>query len=891
MKINTIKTLIPAAENGAPGADSINVIVTGETIVFTEVGQINKVYVDAFLGQTQIGYDSEDFVCSSFSGDTLMDGHVSWSFRVDDDKRFCYAFKLLDKTDLDDSLDFTATVNGTAFKRLIRFTTAFDGEAGRGIKSVIEYYALSKYSTTVTGSWSTAVQTMTATNKYLWNKEVILYTDGETEEKEAHLIGTYGKGIKSVTNYYLATTEASGVTAATEGWTTTVQNVSADKKYLWNYEVVTYEDGTSTSTTPCIIGAYGDQGDALTVTSQKTEYTTSQDGDTIPTSGWQTDVPSVPEGYWLWSRTTIVYSDGTPSITYGKSRNGEDGTSVGDNLLDGANFANNYESHWTTLQGSLVKKAMGKYNGWLLDSRMTGVDVEYAAGSSASTAPTSGWQSTIPSSYTYLWARVVAHYAYGGDEYTPVYLTSYAVTSVNIKYYAAFSDTAPTTSSTWASSQTFPLYPGYRLWLKLNYVGTSVNGNAIVKTTCEMYTQTDQIVHGAAITTKLKANTWYTLSFWAKSYAYYGNRLDIFAWSDGGSYPFTDASAKKYVDGTAEDAQSDCQTIFNLTPSWKKHTLTFKTPSSLSTSYNYYIIFRAIHCNEVYICMPKLEEGTKASAFSLSAIDSIGQRGPALRGPQNWEDVAVGYSFEAGGEDEDFQDVVIYKDNYYVCAQSHTKTASNDPKTEAAKSSTTALWKIGSKFDLVATKILLADYALIKNLGAEALELYDKDGNTIFKVAKTKDSSGNEVAEVTCNTGTFKNIVVTDGTFTGTVKANLFYSPMKEIIGGYTIDLENDPAHSFLTRSPGGDSTIMLPKADDYDGVELQFYHPAGSRESYESILYSKYDNIFYREKQYESVRYLVDATTYTIPTNIMLTLKSIDGDWYVIGGDEYIKN
>lgn len=71
--------------------------------------------------------------------------------------------------------------------------------------------------------------------------------------------GTTGNGIKSITNYYLATSASSGVTTSTSGWTTTVQTMTATNKYLWNYEVVTFTSGSSTST-PCIIGAYGDKG-------------------------------------------------------------------------------------------------------------------------------------------------------------------------------------------------------------------------------------------------------------------------------------------------------------------------------------------------------------------------------------------------------------------------------------------------------------------------------------------------------------------------------------------------------------------------------------------------------------------------------------------------------
>ena len=61
--------------------------------------------------------------------------------------------------------------------------------------------------------------------------------------------------------YYLATSASSGVTRSTSGWTTSVQSVTATKKYLWNYEKITYTDNSTSYTDPVIIGVYGDKGD------------------------------------------------------------------------------------------------------------------------------------------------------------------------------------------------------------------------------------------------------------------------------------------------------------------------------------------------------------------------------------------------------------------------------------------------------------------------------------------------------------------------------------------------------------------------------------------------------------------------------------------------------
>jgi hypothetical protein len=74
------------------------------------------------------------------------------------------------------------------------------------------------------------------------------------------LNGSDGKGIKSITEHYLVTSSSSGITISSSGWTTTVQTMTATKKYLWNYETVTYTDDSTTNTSPSIIGVYGDKG-------------------------------------------------------------------------------------------------------------------------------------------------------------------------------------------------------------------------------------------------------------------------------------------------------------------------------------------------------------------------------------------------------------------------------------------------------------------------------------------------------------------------------------------------------------------------------------------------------------------------------------------------------
>lgn len=72
-----------------------------------------------------------------------------------------------------------------------------------------------------------------------------------------------GKGVVETIQYYLATSQAAGVTSSTSGWSTdiTTQKLTADKKYLWNCYQTKYSDGTSEPiSTPNVIGVYGDKG-------------------------------------------------------------------------------------------------------------------------------------------------------------------------------------------------------------------------------------------------------------------------------------------------------------------------------------------------------------------------------------------------------------------------------------------------------------------------------------------------------------------------------------------------------------------------------------------------------------------------------------------------------
>ena len=139
-----------------------------------------------------------------------------------------------------------------------------DGTNGRGIRSVTEYYGVSQNSNVRPTVWYiSSVPTLSETNKYLWNYERIFYTDGSSVTTPAVIIGCYGdkgRGIVSITEMYLATNLSTGVTKNTIGWSSSVQDISASRPYLYNYEIIKYSDNTTEETDVALIGRWGADG-------------------------------------------------------------------------------------------------------------------------------------------------------------------------------------------------------------------------------------------------------------------------------------------------------------------------------------------------------------------------------------------------------------------------------------------------------------------------------------------------------------------------------------------------------------------------------------------------------------------------------------------------------
>lgn len=201
------------------------------------------------------------------------------------------------------------------------------GNTGIGIVNIQEMYLASSLNTGVTEStsgWSNdpTTQMMTASKRYLWNYEVTQYSNSTIEKTTPKIIGVYGDqggngkdgvSITGVKNMYLATSSTS-VTKETSGWTETIQTMNKDKKYLWNYEIINYSNGSKSESEPVIIGAFGVDGNSITGIVEQYAQTDSSSIQPVD-SAWSSERPDYDPYKYMWTRSIINYSDKSSDYT------------------------------------------------------------------------------------------------------------------------------------------------------------------------------------------------------------------------------------------------------------------------------------------------------------------------------------------------------------------------------------------------------------------------------------------------------------------------------------------------------------------------------------------------------------------------------------------------
>ena len=189
-------------------------------------------------------------------------------------------------------------------------------------------------------------------------------------------------------------------------------------------------------------GTDGSDGSSIEITNTSVTYQVSSSGTTIPTGTWSSTIPTVPAGKYLWTKTTVQYSDGKNTNSYSVSRSPKDGQ----NGQDGESIT------------------------------ITSTSITYQASTNGTTVPSGQWSSTIPSvpNGQFLWTRTIVTYSDGTS--TTSYSVSrfgvdgadaYTVIFGNENFSISCSSNGNTASAT---TVTVPVY---------TYIGTTKFANSI----------------------------------------------------------------------------------------------------------------------------------------------------------------------------------------------------------------------------------------------------------------------------------------------------------------------------------------------------------------------------------------------------------------------------
>ncbi|MDO5741789.1 MAG: phage tail spike protein [Vagococcus sp.] len=177
-------------------------------------------------------------------------------------------------------------------------------------------------------------ETQIETDKVVGNIQVIKGPKGDKGDPGAKgndgIPGKDGVGLKSTAIDYALST--SGTAKPVNGWTASVPSLIKGQ-YLWTRTVWAYTDNTTeTGYSVTYISKDGNSGsdglpgkDGVGIKKTTIEYANSTNGVTKPTTGWTTTIPSVPNGNYLWTRTTWTYTDNTAETGYSVARMGANG--------------------------------------------------------------------------------------------------------------------------------------------------------------------------------------------------------------------------------------------------------------------------------------------------------------------------------------------------------------------------------------------------------------------------------------------------------------------------------------------------------------------------------------------------------------------------------------
>lgn len=264
-----------------------------------------------------------------------------------------------------------------------------------------------------------------------------------------------------------------------------------------------------------------------------------------------------------------------------------------------------------------------------------------------------------------------------------------------------------------------------------------------------------------------------------------------------------DGTTANVQDGTLVGFADDGYVYWQLSPGTYRHSVTFKTPSSLSTSAQYRVLFRLISRSHYgWISMPKLEENTVATDWIENTNDRMADDiQHVYDGP--WES---GKTYFYGGG-TGVRHVVRAKESvsgamtYWRMKQ---RTTSSGYTSTTQPYNDTTHWEKASYLKFIATDFILADEANITLMNTNRLLVMKSDGSTVAAgmggaelgdtdfplwIGATYANRANAPFKVNL----LGHVFATRGTVGGWVlKDGMLISQLGKINGSYSNDYDND---------------------------------------------------------------------------------------------------
>ena len=353
-------------------------LLGGESIVInsSSAGSNTMLYISLWKGSTMYDAETVHILKDGSVGNsyTLKYGRSATISNLNDVKtnwRYDYA----------EGYDYAVEVSLNANLEIISYGTPFRivGEKGDGAPYYTDYSFARNSSLTdgpspTANVWSDYPPNADSSNTYLWmrvRRMELNTTNGNYEEntsktKVVRITGEPGPQgdmdtvISRVTYYVKGDASQPAESAFTS---TTYPSPVSPGNYIWSKTVVTYKsNNTSVSYSVSRIGADGTPEE---VESSEVQYAISESIVANPsTLNWQNEMPNVPKGSYLYTKTTITFKNSsTPIVFYSYSYQGMDGEDAAAyefvRFSDDAKFENGvWTGHFTDVSAEAIQAAI-----------------------------------------------------------------------------------------------------------------------------------------------------------------------------------------------------------------------------------------------------------------------------------------------------------------------------------------------------------------------------------------------------------------------------------------------------------------------------------------------------------------------------------------------------